>query len=166
MRKIGIIMNGVTGRMGANQHLGRSIAAIRKQGGIQLSDQSTALPDPVLLGRNESKLQARASQWGVSRWSTNLPECLADAQNLIYFDAQATPLRVDSVRAALRAGKHVYCEKPLAPSVHESLELARIATAARVKKWCGAGQALFAGPAQTETGHARTLLSQFAHSQY
>ena len=109
MRKIGIIMNGVTGRMGANQHLGRSIAAIRKQGGIQLSDQSTALPDPVLLGRNESKLQALASQWGVSRWSTNLPECLADAQNLIYFDAQATSLRVDSVRAALRAGKHVYC---------------------------------------------------------
>jgi predicted dehydrogenase len=109
MRKIGIIMNGVTGRMGANQHLGRSIAAIRKQGGIQLSDQATALPDPVLLGRNESKLQARASQWGVSRWSTNLPECLADAQNLIYFDAQATPLRVDSVRTALRAGKHVYC---------------------------------------------------------
>ena len=133
MRKIGIIMNGVTGRMGANQHLGRSIAAIRKQGGIQLSDQSTALPDPVLLGRNVSKLQALASQWGVSRWSTNLPECLADAQNLIYFDAQATPLRVDSVRAALRAGKHVYCEKPLAPSVHESLELARIAAAARVK---------------------------------
>jgi predicted dehydrogenase len=85
------------------------------------------------LGRNESKLQALASQWGVSRWSTNLPECLADAQNLIYFDAQATPLRVDSVRAALRAGKHVYCEKPLAPSVHESLELARIAAAARVK---------------------------------
>ena len=83
MRKIGIIMNGVTGRMGANQHLGRSIATIRKQGGTQLSDQSTALPDPVLLGRNESKLQALASQWGVSRWSTNLPECLADAQNLI-----------------------------------------------------------------------------------
>jgi hypothetical protein len=72
---------------GRQSDLGRSIAAIRKQGGIQLSDQSTALPDPVLLGRNESKLQARASQWGVSRWSTNLPECLADAQNLIYFDA-------------------------------------------------------------------------------
>ena len=32
--QIGIIMNGVTGRMGTNQHLMRSIVAIREQGGV------------------------------------------------------------------------------------------------------------------------------------
>jgi predicted dehydrogenase len=133
VRKIGIIMNGVTGRMGANQHLGRSIAAIRKQGGLKLSDGTAVLPDPVLLGRNSGKLEALASQWSVSQWSTSLQECLADPENLIYFDAQSTPLRVRSVRAALEAGKHVYCEKPLAPTVDEALELAGLATARGLK---------------------------------
>ena len=133
MRKIGIIMNGVTGRMGTNQHLGRSIAAIRNQGGITLRDHSRVLPDPVLLGRNPEKLQALAATWGIDRWSTDLNQCLADPHNVIYFDAQATPLRAESVRTALGAGKHVYCEKPLAASVQDSLELARIAATSRVK---------------------------------
>ena len=34
---IGIIMNGVSGRMGYRQHLLRSILAIREQGGVLLS---------------------------------------------------------------------------------------------------------------------------------
>lgn len=133
MRKIGIIMNGVTGRMGTNQHLARSIAAIRKQGGIRLRDQSLVLPDPVLVGRNAAKLESLAKEWSVDRWSTDLDACLADPANAIYFDAQATPLRADSVRSALAAGKHVYCEKPLAATLQDSLELAKAAKKAGVK---------------------------------
>jgi predicted dehydrogenase len=133
MRKIGIIMNGVTGRMGANQHLGRSIAAIRKEGGIQLKDGSVVLPDPVLLGRNPEKLKALAAEWGIERWSTDLKECLCDPHNTIYFDAQATLLRGECVRLALAGGKHVYCEKPLAATALESLDLARIAATAGLK---------------------------------
>jgi predicted dehydrogenase len=133
MRKIGIIMNGVTGRMGTNQHLERSIAAIRKQGGVKLHDQSMVIPDPVLLGRDAGKLKALATEWGIERWSCDLNECLADPQNAIYFDAQATPLRAQSIRFALAAGKHVYCEKPLAATFQECLDLARIAATARVK---------------------------------
>ena len=133
MRKIGIIMNGVTGRMGTNQHLGRSIAAIRQQGGLRLRDQSVMLPDPVLVGRNAAKLEALAKEWNVDRWSTDLDACLADPHNVIYFDAQSTLLRAASVRSAIAAGKHIYCEKPLAGTLEDSLELAREAARAGVK---------------------------------
>ena len=50
-RRIGIIMNGVTGRMGLNQHLVRSIVAIRQQGGVALPGGERLLPDPILATR-------------------------------------------------------------------------------------------------------------------
>lgn len=120
-------MNGVTGRMGTNQHLIRSILAIRDQGGLDLGDGDTLLPDPILLGRNEKKLRALAEAHGLKRWNTDLAECLADPRNDIYFDAQATPRRAASVRAAIEAGKHVYCEKPAADNLEDALDLARLA---------------------------------------
>jgi hypothetical protein len=55
---IGIIMNGVTGRMGTNQHLIRSICAIREQGGVKISDNEIIMPDPILVGRNAAKLES------------------------------------------------------------------------------------------------------------
>jgi predicted dehydrogenase len=126
-QKIGIIMNGVTGRMGTNQHLMRSIVAIRQQGGVVAKDGSVLYPDPILVGRNANKLQALAVRAGVEKWSTNLEECLADPQYSIYFDAQTTSAHADSVKAALKAGKNVYCEKPLAPDVETALSLAKAA---------------------------------------
>jgi predicted dehydrogenase len=131
--KIGIIMNGVTGRMGTNQHLERSIVAIRRQGGILLRNGRRVLPDPVLLGRNPEKLAALAQKYEVERWSTSLDDCLSDPQNAIYFDSQATSLRAASVRQALAAGKHVYCEKPLTDDFKEAMELAGMATTAGVR---------------------------------
>ena len=131
--RIGIIMNGVTGRMGTNQHLVRSIKAIIDQGGVKLSDSETIMPDPVLVGRNQAKLVALAARVGVGRVSTNLDAELANPENHIYFDATLTGQRPVGVRKAIAAGKHIYCEKPIATTHAEALALAREATAAGLK---------------------------------
>jgi predicted dehydrogenase len=132
-RRIGIIMNGVTGRMGLNQHLVRSVLAIREQGGVALGDGSRLLPDPILVGRNAGKLEAIAKAHGVQRWTTDLAQALANPEDAIYFDAQLTALRAPAVQAAMAAGKHIYCEKPLAGGSQSALDLARQARAAGVK---------------------------------
>ena len=126
-------MNGVTGRMGANQHLVRSILAIREQGGVTLDDGRTIWPDPILIGRNERKVRELAAEHGLERWSTDLDSALTDPGDTIYFDALTTQLRPESVRAAIAAGKHVYCEKPLASDLATALDLARAAKKAGVK---------------------------------
>src|SRR5215510_11233390 len=130
---IGIVMNGVTGRMGLNQHLIRSILAIRRQGGVLLADGSRLMPDPVLVGRDKQKLHALAELHGISRYTTDLEGALANPDDTIYFDATLTNLRAPNVRRAIEMGKHVYCEKPLATGTGEALELAQLADAAGVK---------------------------------
>ena len=132
-RTVGVIMNGVTGRMGTNQHLVRSILAIREQGGVRLANGDAVMPEPVLVGRNPEKLQALAGRYGVERFTTNLDEALSDKRNEIYFDAQLTRLRVPAVKAAIAAGKAVYCEKPTAETTAEALELYHAAKSAGVK---------------------------------
>jgi predicted dehydrogenase len=130
---VGIIMNGVTGRMGTNQHLLRSIKAIIDQGGVKVGSDEVIVPDPVLVGRNPAKLEALSARSGVTRWTTNLDEALSDPDNLIYFDAQTTDRRADAVSKAIAAGKHIYCEKPTAMSTDEALRLHVLAEKAGVK---------------------------------
>ncbi len=132
-RTIGIIMNGVTGRMGTNQHLARSVAAIRDQGGVRLKDGSRLVPDPILVGRDERKLAALAKAYSVPRYTTDLDLALSDSKNEIYFDSQTTNQRVPGVSKAIAAGKAIYCEKPIATTTAEALDLYFQAQKAGVK---------------------------------
>ena len=132
-RRIGIILNGVTGRMGLNQHLIRSVLAIRSEGGIPLNDGSRLVPDPILVGRNAEKLEKIARENDVARWTTDLDRALANRDDLIYFDAQLTTLRAAAVEKAIAAGKHIYSEKPLAADSETALQLLAQAKAAGVK---------------------------------
>jgi len=132
-RRIGIIMNGVTGRMGTNQHLVRSILEIRKQGGVALKNGTRILPDPILVGRSAGKLEALARAHGIERWTTDLGKALRNPADGVFFDAASTMLRPKLVRRAIAAGKHVYCEKPVATTLAEAIDLYRAAKRARIK---------------------------------
>ena len=131
--RLGLIMHGVTGRMGLNQHLRRSIHAIIQQGGVRLSEAETILPRPLLVGRNPAKLESISNQFGDLPWTTRLEEALANPEYSIYFDAQTTDRRADCIRRAIAAGKHIYCEKPVTDSLESSLALYREAVRGGVK---------------------------------
>jgi predicted dehydrogenase len=130
---VGIIMNGVTGRMGTNQHLIRSIAEIIRQGGVRVNSSETIMPDPVLVGRDENKLRNLCILTGITKMNTDLNAVLSDPRSTIYFDAQTTGRRADAVRLAIKAGKHIYCEKPVAASTDDAIELFRLCNEAGLK---------------------------------
>jgi predicted dehydrogenase len=133
MHHVGIIMNGVTGRMGTNQHLIRSICAIRADGGIKTADGDIIMPDPILVGRNLGKLQELAQSQGVERLTTDLDAALADPYNIVFFDAQITSQRAEAVKKAIAAKKHIYCEKPTASTAESAYELYQLAQTAGLK---------------------------------
>jgi predicted dehydrogenase len=131
-KRIGIVMHGVTGRMGMNQHLIRSILEIRRQGGVALADGTRLMPDPLLVGRNAAKVRQLAASLGVERWTTDLEKALR-SRDEVFFDAASTQLRPKLLKRAIAAGKHVYCEKPVATSLKEALELYKAAKKAKIK---------------------------------
>jgi len=132
-RRLGIIMNGVTGRMGTNQHLIRSVLAIREQGGVVLKDGTRVIPDPILVGRDADKLHGLAAAHGISRWTTDLDAALRGTEDELYFDAVTTDLRAANLRKAIAAKKHIFCEKPSAAGLEDALDLYRRAEAAGIK---------------------------------
>jgi predicted dehydrogenase len=133
VHEIGIVMNGVTGRMGLNQHLRRSIWAIMQQGGLKIGDSEAIMPKPLLVGRSAAKLEAIARECGGLPWSTDVDAALADEAYPVYFDAQTTDRRAEAVLKAVAAGKHVYCEKPSAGSLEAAYGLYQAARSAGVK---------------------------------
>jgi predicted dehydrogenase len=131
--RLGIIMHGVTGRMGYNQHLVRSILAIREQGGVTLASGDKVMPDPILVGRNEEKLAEIARKHGISRHTTNLDQALGNKEDVLFFDAGSTQMRADLLTKAINAGKMIYSEKPVADSLADAIKVARLARQKNIK---------------------------------
>src|SRR5256714_8956835 len=126
-------MNGVTGRMGLNQHLVRSILTIRQQGGVALPNGDFVIPDPILVGRNAEKVSALGKQYGIARTTTDLAAALKNPNDTVFFDAATTQMRADLVTQAIAAGKHIYCEKPVADSLDKAIALAKLARQKGIK---------------------------------
>ena len=133
VHRLGIIMNGVTGRMGLNQHLVHSIIAIRKQGGVALPNGDRVMPDPILVGRNAEKIAALAKQYGIERSTTDLDAALKNPNDTLFFDSATTQIRAGLITRAIEVGKAVYCEKPLADSLEKAIAVAKLAKAYKVK---------------------------------
>jgi predicted dehydrogenase len=123
---IGIIINGATGRIGSTQHLANALIPIIAEGGLALG-HDRLVPRLLLTGRDAERLAAVARAHNVADWSTDLNAALADPAYAIFFDAAATQGRVAVLEKALAAGKHVYCEKPVAPTAAQGLALLRAA---------------------------------------
>ncbi len=132
-QRLGIIMHGITGRMGYNQHLVRSILAIRDQGGVMLSNGDKVMPDPILVGRNGEKIAEIARKHGISRFTTSLDQALANKEDTLFFDAGSTLMRADLLTQALNAGKMIYCEKPIADTLPDALKVAKLARSKGIK---------------------------------
>jgi predicted dehydrogenase len=133
VREIGIIMHGITGRMGYNQHLVRSIVAIRNQGGATLPNGDRVMPNPILVGRNREKVEELARRHGITRVAADLDTALANPEDTIFFDAGSTQMRAELLSRAIEAGKHVYCEKPLSETLEQALSLVRLAQSRGIK---------------------------------
>ncbi|MBT4018108.1 MAG: Gfo/Idh/MocA family oxidoreductase [Alphaproteobacteria bacterium] len=131
--RLGLIMHGVTGRMGMNQHLIRSIQVIRAEGGVVLKNGDRVMPDPILVGRNGDKVRRLAEAHGIERWSDDLAACLANKDDTMFFDAGTTQMRGDLLKQAMDAGKDVYCEKPIAETLEDAMGIARHAAKTGVK---------------------------------
>src|SRR5262247_2454405 len=126
-------MYGVTGRMGLNQHLERSIVAIREQGGVVLPNGDRVMPDPILVGRNAGKVAALARRYGIERSTTDLNAALKNPDETVFFDAATTQMRADLLTRAIEAGKDTYCEKPVADTLDKAIAVAKLAKSKKVK---------------------------------
>ena len=132
-QRLGLIMHGITGRMGYNQHLVRSICAIRDQGGVVLPNGDKVMPDPILIGRNAEKVEELAKRHGIARWGSDLDKALANRDDTLFFDAGSTQMRAELLTRAIDAGKHVYCEKPISETLDVAAKLARHADARGIR---------------------------------
>ena len=131
--RLGLIMHGITGRMGYNQHLVRSICAIREQGGVPLPNGDRVMPDPILVGRNGERVAQIARQHGISRFTTNLDQALANKEDTVFFDSGSTQMRTGLLGKAIEAGKDIYCEKPIADTLADAVKITRTARARGIK---------------------------------
>ncbi len=132
-KRLGLIMHGITGRMGYNQHLVRSICEIRAQGGVALSNGDRVMPDPILVGRNKDKVAEIAKRHGIERMTTDLDAALADRNDTVFFDAGSTQMRTALLGKAIEAGKDIYCEKPIADTLADSIKITKLARSRGIK---------------------------------
>jgi predicted dehydrogenase len=128
----GIIIHGATGRIASTQHLANALVPIIAEGGLAIGPDRL-VPRLLLVGRDAKRLAALAQTYGISESTTDLDAALASRDHSLFFDAAPTAQRFSTLQKAIAAGKHVYSEKPLAPTLAQAKALLREAQARALK---------------------------------
>ena len=118
------------------------------------------LPRLLLVGRDADRLAAVARAHSVADWTTDLDAALSDPGYAIFFDAAATQQRVGTLEQAIAAGKHIYSEKPVAPTAAQGLALLQQAAGARAQARRGRGQGPSARTGEARRAHASGALGR------
>lgn len=144
MMKVGLVGSGFMGRA----HVLGFAAAARAFGppaDFELAVIADATPDLA---------KAAARDLGFARFTGDWRDLVNDPDIDLIDITAPTALHKEIALAAISAGKHVYCEKPLAPAAHDALEMAEAAEAAGVKTQVG-----FNYLANPIFAHARAMIA-------
>jgi predicted dehydrogenase len=87
-------------------------------------------------GRTEDAVAEAARRYGFERYATDWRELVAADDVELFDNSGPNNLHAEPTIAAAEAGKHVFCEKPLARTAEESHEVWRRVEGAGVKHMC------------------------------
>ncbi|WP_259782120.1 Gfo/Idh/MocA family protein [Aestuariispira ectoiniformans] len=91
----------------------------------------------VVADIDEATVSNFAGQFGFGRWTTDWTDLINDPHVDIVAITTPNFLHKEMALAAIAAGKHVYCEKPLALTSEDALEMTQAAERAGVKTMVG-----------------------------
>ncbi|HYI99974.1 MAG TPA: Gfo/Idh/MocA family oxidoreductase [Thermoleophilaceae bacterium] len=127
---IGMLGHGFMGK--AHVHALRSFS--------YLAPSQSNAPEPRLValgGHDPERTAAAARRYGFECSTTDWRKLVTDPEIALFDNAGPNDLHAEPTMAALRAGKHVLCEKPLGRTAAESHAIWSAAEAAGVVHMCG-----------------------------
>jgi len=89
-----------------------------------------------LAGRDAARTEEAARRYGFDRWTTDWEEMVRDERVDLFDNSGPNDLHAAPTIAAVRAGKHVLCEKPLGRTGEESYRIWQAAEMAEVVHMC------------------------------
>ena len=96
-----------------------------------------AIPDLVAIcGRNKEKVQEAQRRYGYQKHYTDYHKMLEDKDVLLFDNGTPNDTHVEPTIDAIKAGKHVFCEKPLARTAEEAKMLLDAVKKSKVKHQC------------------------------
>ena len=90
----------------------------------------------ILCGQQEDNLEREAARFGFEEFGNDWKEVVADPRVDLFDNCGPDPIHPEPCIAALKNGKHVLCEKPLALSLDAARQMRDAAASAKGKALC------------------------------
>jgi len=117
-----------------NRKINLAVIGTGRMGSVHVANIVNKVPEANLVAVCDIRLdvaQAAADQWGIPRVVQDYHELLADESIEAVLIATTTSTHAEIIKDCAKAGKHIFCEKPIA------LDLARIDEALEAVKLAG-----------------------------